>query len=273
MADQYLLRITAGPSYDPQTHTVVPVNGPIPISISSEHCTVSLKVRVQNYNGMLPPVARPKSYPAARRQLTVPGLPRGSPTTSAYFSAAPHTQDRYSIAFSFVPGEAVAGPDLVFGNDFDRPIRDRLPPGFGTAFKIVKWAIDPGLEGDVYADEPYLYGPLLSSINVLAVGPVAEKKKTTAVGGYEIPPEMHEDGIDEGGDAAVRHEAGMPDGAAERKKWGLVEANLQEWVWEAGRAYGADFFNPYLDFNEFALRLPGFSLSVLGHMDGRDSLR
>jgi len=36
--------------------------------------------------------------------------------------------------------------------------------------RIVKWAIDPGLEGDVYADEPYLYGVAGSSFNVLRVG-------------------------------------------------------------------------------------------------------
>jgi Protein of unknown function (DUF1769) len=37
--------------------------------------------------------------------------------------------------------QGINGDDLVFGNDFDHPIRDRLPPGFGTAFKIVKWGM------------------------------------------------------------------------------------------------------------------------------------
>ncbi len=67
----------------------------------------------------------------------------------------------------------ISAADLQFGNDFDHPIRDRLPPGFGTAMNIVRWWIDPGLEGDAYADMPYLYGPALSSFNAVHVGSVA----------------------------------------------------------------------------------------------------
>jgi hypothetical protein len=71
------------------------------------------------------------------------GLPRGSPSTSPYFSLPPHAKnkDAYSICFRFRLKEDINGNDLVFGNDFDHPIRDRLPPGFGTAFKIVKWGM------------------------------------------------------------------------------------------------------------------------------------
>jgi len=136
----------------------------------------------------------------------------------------------------------------------------------------VKWGIDPGLEGDFYADKPYLYGPLLSSINVLRVGGQVEKKGT----GYEIPSHLHEDGLVEGadgdGEEAIKHVA-LPDGAAERKKWALHEDKRKEFHWEEGRVYRGDFFNPYLDFNDFALKLPGFSLSVLGLLNGQDSLR
>ncbi|MCJ1319226.1 hypothetical protein MMC15_004561 [Xylographa vitiligo] len=250
-ADQYLLRVTAGPDYDPSTHTVVAVNGPTSVPISSKHCTANIKVRVQNYRG----------------------LPHGSPATSPYFSADPHTHDQYSIAFSMVPHTTVSGNELLFGNDFDRPIRDRLPPGTETAFKIVKWAIDPGLEGDFYSDKPHLYGPLLSSINVLRVGPKATKQD----GKYEIPAHLHEDGIAEGADGEeeeLRKEKQIPEDAAARKKHFLNEDHRKGWEFEEGRVYQGDFFNPYIDFNQFALKLPGFSLSVLGYIDEKeDTLR
>ncbi|MCJ1405638.1 hypothetical protein MMC11_008867 [Xylographa trunciseda] len=250
-ADQYLLRVTAGPDYDPSTHTLVAVNGPTSVPISSDHCTVNVKVRVQNYRG----------------------LPPGSPTTSPYFSTAPHTHDQYSIAFSMIPHTTVSGNELVFGNDFDRPIKDRLPPGTEAAFKIVKWAIDPGLEGDFYSDKPHLYGPLLSSINVLRVGPKAPEKD----GKYEIPAHLHEDGIDEGADGEgeeLRRGMNIPEDPAARKKHFLKEDHRKEWEFEEGRIYQGDFFNPYLDFNQFALKLPGFSLSVLGYLnDKEDTLR
>ena len=174
------------------------------------------------------------------------GLPHGSPKTSPYFSSAPHTNDQYSIAFTMIPHKTISGNALVFGNDFDYPIKDRLPPGSGTALNIVRWAIDPGLDGDVYSDKPHLYGPLLSSINLLRVGDKVEGDK------YEIPVTFHEDGISEGGlgeGEKVREEKGVPHDANQRKKWFLTEDKRKQWEWEAGRVYQGDFFNPYIDFN------------------------
>ncbi|KAL8748464.1 MAG: hypothetical protein Q9184_007287, partial [Pyrenodesmia sp. 2 TL-2023] len=177
-------------------------------------------------------------------------LPHGSPITSPYFSHPPHTHDQYSISFSFVPHRAISGKALVFGNDFDHPIRDRIPPGFNAAFRIVKWAIDPGLDGDVYADKPYLYGNALSSINMLSVGPkVGEKDQ---VDGLTLRPEQDE-AITEGGfdgGLELRESLDIPGNAAARQKWFLGgHDRLEKWEWEAGRLYKADFFNPYLDFN------------------------
>lgn len=170
MADKYILRVTAGPSYDLADHTEVPVNSPTPVKISTKHMDVELNVRIQNYHG----------------------LPLNSPESSPYFDQEPHSKnkDQYSIAFQFTPKapepakaptntelvdpddrepEGIPGSDLQFGNDFDHPIRDRLPPGFSYAMKIVKWWIDPGLDGDPYADSPYLFGPALSSFNHIRV--------------------------------------------------------------------------------------------------------
>ncbi|KAL8667537.1 MAG: hypothetical protein Q9168_007248 [Polycauliona sp. 1 TL-2023] len=252
MADQYLLRVTAGPSYDPSSHQVVAVNAGTPTSVKSALCSAKISVRIQNYRG----------------------LPHGSPTTSSYFSHPPHTHDQYSIAFSFVPHRAISGKSLVFGNDFEHPIRDRIPPGFNAAFKIVKWAIDPGLDGDVYAEKPYLYGNALSSINVLSVGPKADKE---AIESVITEPRDDEEAIKEGGfegGQEIREKLNIPDNAAARQKWFLGgHDRLDHWQWEEGRLYKADFFNPYLDFNEFALKLPGFSLKVLGYLGGEDYLR
>lgn len=164
---------------------------------------------------------------------------------------------------------------MVFGNDFDHPIRDKLPPGFQQAFNLVKWFVDPGLYADVQADEPYLYGPLLSSMNVWRVGPKddREQEKVEEVRASE---EMHV--FEEGGDGdgvEARKAAGVPADAAARKKFFLTEAHLKGFTFEAGREYSNDFFNPYLDFNDFALRLPGFGLipgvtiPIISYWDGQ----
>jgi hypothetical protein len=173
------------------------------------------------------------------------GLPYSSPTTSPYFSQAPHARnkDQYSISFRFTPKSDINGNDLVFGNDFDHPIRDRLPPGFSTAFKIVKWVVDPGLDGDVYAERPYLYGPAASSVNTLWIGGKDGKAEEVGEDGF-----IFQEGGDEEGNA-LRGEKGIPESEAARKKYFLTEENRKNWNWEAGRSYGCDFFNPYLDFN------------------------
>ena len=201
---------------------------------------------------------------------SAPGLPTGSPSSSPYFSTPQHPYDRYSISFSFVPKQDIAGDKLVFGNDFEHPIRDRLPPLFDKAFGIVKWWIDPGLEGDVYGDEPYLYGALLSSINVLRVCDKPSSGKASAEearGGEAVV--YTEGGVGSGEE--VRKEQSVPAAPAARQKFFLTEANRKNFTFEKGREYQCDFFNPYLDFNEFALKI-GYGLpniSIIGHWDGQ----
>ncbi|PHH68624.1 hypothetical protein CDD82_403 [Ophiocordyceps australis] len=261
MADKYILRVTAGPDYDEASHVEVPVNRAAPVRIQSSEADIELNVRIRDYQG----------------------LPRGSPTTSAYFATEPHAynQDQYSISFRFTPRrpvesgakngqngrkasmddcDGIRATDLQFGNDFDRPIRDRLPPGFSTAMSIVKWWIDPGLDGDAYADKPHLYGPALSSFNVLCLG---AGEYDEARGGLWF---------DEGGDESgmqTRRKLGMPDSSKARMKWALKQDNKQKFVFSYGRTYGFDFYNPYLDFSKLSLRLPGFQLPMAKYWDGQ----
>lgn len=275
MADQYLLRVTAGSSYDITTHQTVRVNHPTSTHISTALCDANISVRIQNYRG----------------------LPRNSPSTSPYFSHTGHLHDQYSISFTLLPHKSISGSALVFGNSFDRPIRDRLPPGTSTALRIVKWAIDPGLDGDLYSDTPHLYGNALSSVNILRVG---EKVK----GIKSLPEPVGENSaLEEGGDGdgeEWRNSRDVPETSDARKKHFLTKGKTEEWEWEERRVYECDFFNPYLDFNsvlhpscsnaewrmevievhfadflwsDFSLKLPGFSLSVLPYLGGTDYLR
>ncbi|EMC94366.1 hypothetical protein BAUCODRAFT_73688 [Baudoinia panamericana UAMH 10762] len=257
MASNYYLKVTAGPNYTEQ-HPLS-INTEQPTRITSDHLTANLVVRIQNYRG-----------------LDVDGKP-SEHKTSPYFSKPPHQHDLYSIQFSFTLKEDVNAHDLVFGNDFDHAIRDRLPPGFQQAFNIVKWFIDPGLYGDVNADKPYLYGPLLSSINTFRVGPKDDREQekieeTRANQDSELSI------LSEGGDAdgaQLRKDAHIPPDAAARKKYFLTESHLKAFTFEKGREYSNDFFNPYLDFNEFALKLPGFgvipgiTMPILRYWDGQ----
>ncbi|PGH32744.1 hypothetical protein GX50_04457 [[Emmonsia] crescens] len=247
----YTLSVTAGPSYNSATHNPVAVNSPVPHLIETEHATIDLRVRIQEYTG----------------------LPRDSPRTSPYFSHPTRTHDQYSIAISFVPKHAIPGTEVVFGNDFDHPIRDRLPPGANQALRIVKWTIDPGLEGDAYADKPYLYGAALSSWNYLRVCGVGKGR----VGGDMVGGEGRGSGEDEvieeggeGGGEELRRKLNVPDDPVGRRRFFLLEGNRDRFVFEEGRLYKADFGNGYLGFNDFSLRLPGFSIKVAKYIDAKN---
>lgn len=116
----------------------------------------------------------------------------------------------------------------------------------------MKWVADPGLDGDVYADRPYLYGPAASSVNALYIGGKGMGEEESGgeggVGGVKEAGLV----VEEGGSAEGvlhRREKGIPEDGPARKKFFLNEENRRGWEWEAGRSYGCDFFNPYLDFN------------------------
>ncbi|KAF2799170.1 DUF1769-domain-containing protein [Melanomma pulvis-pyrius CBS 109.77] len=246
--DKYLLQVTAGPSYDVSTHREVAVNGPDAHIIDNDVMTCWLKVKIRDYHG----------------------LPRNSPATDDYFSHPLHKSDRYSVGFSFVPKNDIKGSDLVTGFDFDHPIRDRLPPGFKYAMKIVTTLLDPGLFGDPYSDRPYLYGPGLSSFFSFRIGEhVSDVSADDQLATFANDAKsVIEEGAD-GSGQRIRADQHIPAKTNKRRKNFLDPKKLDDFTFEAGRMYQADFFNPYLDFANFALRIPGFSISVVRYIDDK----
>lgn len=241
-ADKYRLLVTAGPSYDTSTHKIVHVNTDTPTFIENEFISAKIKVRIRGFKG----------------------LPSHSPSISPYFDDPMHEKDQYSVAASFVPKQDLESKDVIWGNDFDHPVRDRLPPGFNTAFRIVKEFIDPGLECDAYADEPWLYGPALSCWFGFRLGDKTSEEATI--------PEAPEasDVLREGADGSgqeIRSKLGVPDNNEKRRKHFLSRTNREPMVFEKDRLYSFDFYNPYLDFGNFALKLPGFSIKVIKYID------
>ncbi|KAE8393990.1 hypothetical protein ETB97_009186 [Aspergillus alliaceus] len=237
---KYRLKVTAGPSYDPSTHQLVPVNEDQTLRIENELAITRLCVRVQDYTGYTD----------------------NSSKTNPYFDHPLHLSDQYSISFAIVFKRPVNANSLLFGNDFDRPIRDCLPPGFNAALRLVKWMIDPTLEGDVYADKPYLYSPAVASWNQFCIGEKITKDDEV--------PDMHDRVVEEGGEGSgveVREQLGVPGGVNERRKYFQSEEARDGFVFEEGRVYWVDFGNPYLGFNDFSLRLPGITMNVIQYIN------
>lgn len=124
--------------------------------------------------------------------------------------------------------------------------------------RIVKWAIDPALDGDPYADRPYLYSPGLASWNYLRIG---EKKPQQLQQGGESPNNnsnynsninVHDLVVEEGADGSGkqdREKFHIPSDPAQRQKHFLDESARQKFVFEKDREYLVDFGNPYLGFS------------------------
>ncbi|KAK3075772.1 hypothetical protein LTR53_000597 [Teratosphaeriaceae sp. CCFEE 6253] len=237
--EKYKLLVTAGPSYDLSRHETVNVNQDDPVYVENDFVRCKVNVRVRGFKGR--------------------GLPSASPASSPYFDNPLHEKDQYSIGFSFVPKQDIPSVDTVWGNDFDHKISTKLPPGFNTAFKIVKEFIDPGLSCDAYADEPWLYGPSLSCWFAFRIG-----GKIRPGADFKGPGDR--DAMREGGDGSgqdVRSGLGIPDSGDRRRKHFLDAHHREKFVFEKDRLYEADFYNPYIDFPNFSLKLPGFSLKVI----------
>jgi hypothetical protein len=136
--------------------------------------------------------------------------------------------------------------------------------------KIVTTILDPGVYSDPYSDKPYLYGPALSSFFAFRIG------EHTSEISAEKQVAAHESGakgvIEEGADGSgqrIRADCDIPAKTSKRRKNFLDEKKLENFTFEAGRMYQGDFFNPYLDFANFALRIPGFSISVVRYIDDK----
>ncbi|KNG50805.1 duf1769-domain-containing protein [Stemphylium lycopersici] len=162
----------------------------------------------------------------------------------------------------------MSGSDLVMGFDYGHSIKHQLPPGFRYAMKIATSMLDPGLYSDAYSDEPYLYGPALSSFFAFRIG-----EKTSAISPSDQLAQLEQESdcvVEEGAygsGAEIRNATNMPSEWKKRRKFYLDSKALADFTFEKGRMYHADFFNPHLDFANFSLRLPGFSISVARYVD------
>lgn len=207
----------------------VDVNSNKSLKLETENFTTYLQVRIRNYANEN---VEPDHHEAAL----------------AYFNAEHHQNDSLSVQFLVTFKKDVSGNQLQWGNDWDNPIRDILPWGFSAAFSAFKYAIDPGVHGDPYADKPYIYGPALSSVNYIHKLEEGEE-----------PEEMN--GPIEEPEASTRY-----------KKY-LNQEELKNFTFKKGETYAFDFSNPYLDMSTSPkIKMPGFTFDV-GRYAGLTQLR
>ncbi|KAH0361253.1 hypothetical protein KCU65_g8862, partial [Aureobasidium melanogenum] len=233
-ASKYFIQVAAATSYDDSKAKQVIING-APTELNKN---AKVAVRIKEYQG----------------------IPLDSPATSSYFEDNAHSNDTYSIAVSWIPEEDIDANDLVWGIELINPIRDRIPGRFiTTAFNIVKGFVDSSLKCDPNADQPWLNGPVLCSTAItFSIG-----SKNTC----EIPAILAEGGLSD--DSTIRKNHNIPTSELQRRKYFLDEKNRKDFIFEKGRCYAFDFHNGYIDWKNYALKLPGFSFGVLKYINDR----
>lgn len=207
----------------------VEVNSNSPIKLTTDDFDVYVLVRIRDY-------ANDKIHHIDHAEAL------------KYFEDEAHKNDTISVQFIVYFKKDVSGDKLLWGNDWDKPIRDILPWGFSAAFSFFKYAVDPGVDGDVYADKPWVYGPAITSINhLLELGPETEPM-------------------------SVKGPIKDPDASTRCKKY-LDENERKNYTYEKGHFYAFDFSNPYLDMSTTPkIKMPGFTFDV-GKYAGLTDLR
>ncbi|KAJ3302220.1 hypothetical protein HDV03_005238 [Kappamyces sp. JEL0829] len=156
-ANEYILRISAGSSYD--NLKLVAVNHEeFPLYVNNDHFTGWICVRVRNYNGVSPEMEKGGKKDGELHN------PKPRPS-SAYFKGR---NRRYSIMVQGRFKQTWNGDQVLFGADSNRPLTPI--PGVGIALRICKW-LDPALEAEVSGSNPHMYSPIVSSMNSLAIYP------------------------------------------------------------------------------------------------------
>lgn len=106
---------------------------------------------------------------------------------------------------------------------------------------IVKTIVDPSIDGDAYAEKPYLYSPGLATWSQLCIGGKADSMPS---GDGVI-----EEGASDQEAQDLRKAISIPLTASGRKKHFQNEQHREAFQYEAGRYYMADFSNAYINFS------------------------
>ncbi|MCO5565304.1 hypothetical protein L7F22_018977 [Adiantum nelumboides] len=142
------LRVSAGPSVDKLS--LIRVNDEDhPLTIKTDDFVGRLTVRIQGFTGIRPG-ANDEDEAA-------------SDVETHYFEHSYAKGCTWSIQVQGKFKEEISVDNLMYGNQFDKPIRDRLPWGTSVALRAIN-IIDPNLQHDLYADQPWAFGPLVTSM-------------------------------------------------------------------------------------------------------------
>ncbi|KAH6598338.1 hypothetical protein BASA61_002893 [Batrachochytrium salamandrivorans] len=227
------------------------------------------------------------------RNTSTTGTPIRNPASSYFLGR----NRRYSIMLQGRFKKEWKGDDIIFGVDMASPLR--TPPGASIAIRIAKW-LDPSIEADLNCSEPYIYSPMVSSMNSLAIfnrsdmpqvaqgllplgltppKPTQTQPSRGITGFLNITMPSIDIGPWAFGSRLVPEYTQLlsPSNGKntalptydKRKKHFSDLARRNAAVFSPDNVYCMDFYDAYFDFNTVSLKLPGLSLSAFKYWDGQ----
>ncbi|CAI2167714.1 19945_t:CDS:2 [Funneliformis geosporum] len=234
------LQISLGTSYDPKSHiTILPNDDSNPYYINTQNFTARICVRIRDFKGITP-------------------LSTSRIESSPYFEG---NNDQYSIQVQGrFKGNDLTADDIIFGVN-----KINLPPGSWFGLKILQY-IDSGLEADITCDKPWAYSPLAFTMNRLNVHEEPDIKDGELPPWPSINGEHVEENVIFPRDG---HKIEVLNNVFMRKKYFKSKENRKNFPIKESQVWNFDFFNAYVDFNDVAIKLPGFKLGVLQYWEGQ----
>lgn len=279
---KYALLITASSSYTDTSPQTVPVNSETPVSVSSPSAEIKVVIRIKDFVG----TEHHSSCNGGEAKKS------GHLKTSPYFTERPDAN--ISIQLSITPKLDFSGEELLFGNDFGYPIKKFLPYGTSTGLKLFKRYVDPSVEGDLYAEEPFIYGKALSSFNAISVAnPATDDSKEVGSSASKNDSEYQSSGKADGTEAKdiekkckifslvsedlklakmENSKLEIPAKASQRQKFFQDRGAQKAFTFEKGVQYNLDFFSGLVSLqnSEFHIDLPGgYSVNLSKYLNDK----
>lgn len=264
------LKISAGPSVD-KLQTVAVNHDDQPTEVNTDSFQGRIAVRIKDFTGSDPE-----------------GVTHAKDTE--YFTTGNAKGMSWSMQIQgrFLGGgkEGISGDDLVFGNEFDKPIRDHLPYGTSLALQFAK-VVDPTLEHDLYAEKPHAWSPYIATMTRIASHKLDNADAAKDFQDWPpfpaTPENVHDNltsiiptDIAERDKDTIANMKGGTDGIDKaheyRKRYFGNKAHRHAVHITPDQIITADFFNGFIDFNDLTLHIPfsgGLKFDLKKYWDGQ----
>lgn len=240
------LLITAKPAYtsDPK---VVPINADVPLEFISSLGRFQLQIFVKGFDGS----QAHKSI--SKYDTTDSTYLDGSPTAPTETAS---DQPNLRILIRFIPSHTIKGSELIFGNEVTSSIKDHVPVSIlSTGLKFFSWWVNPSIKGDLYADQPYLFGLAINSFTKIRIDD-KEKFEDSSISPIADDRENLE---------FKNSDEQIPRSPQERQKFFSDISKASQFVFETNHSYTFQFDTNYVKIadSQYKLLIPTYGSRTL----------